>query len=898
MPPPRDPIPPDLATVSGLWRTLRAVRGLCCALCVLVVLVLAPHAPAQIMENERAGLRVDSITWGWQDVMPGDRFAPVHIRVSSTDPFAGVAILEYPQDASQNARIVVPFSTTPGVSVPVELVACLPRGCAFVNLTITDGDVTLRGSFRASTPGSGPTQLLLPPILSMPCRVGLIGSWDTADKFGIADFSSAAFFGNNESWYATSAAFKEQWWRDAHVLQIPAAELPTGWLAYEGLDVIVAREEDLRRVDARALDALHSWIHAGGRLVLRVSQAGSDAARLLPSDVPPLVELLDAQPVSVTSSLPGVPSALAHAVGRCFDNQAIEVPTTPPWFEVDMDTDPADAEETTQPPPATTTPAKNTRPVQDATDLLTTTPVPARRFRITPQGVAAGWTTGWHAPEAEGSTLTPNPTTTGLLASGPSGLGQVVLIGIEPESAARMMSKDVATALWRDAIDGVLPHWCRVSFGPTGFNAYWSGSGADNTTTEAITASLDSITTTPAIGSGFFVVLAFATAALALLVGPVGWLLLRRRRRLAGFWKFSLLCIALASVIALIAPMLLRSGETTVGRFACVDAIADPRGALISGASTAVMGAFAGKPGAMAPPGTSQTAWVRGISTKAVREVRGSRIEPLSAVLAPAGLQRAGLAPAEWAFGQWTYRALLEQDRDLPAWARGITIEKLAIRALTKKSASESSSATELSTEPGLDYECALTLQGLPEGCTVEDVSVLVHGRSFKSAVKSSPTLFAASAESPRITLGWATTRENLAHISSEQRSRMDQGNYYSYVRGSNPSNANLPVTRERGATIERYLASHRWVCVHVTLAGLPVDWAKDQQSWALIKTAHRGVLRVLVPVSDADAQRLESLARETRTEVGTQRPWNADVLPNVPAPSVPAPKDPAGGSP
>ncbi len=187
----------------------------------------------------------------------------------------GVLVLEYPQDVSQNARIVAPFATTPNTTTPVHMLACLPRNCEWAKLTMTDDDGNKQSvEFRSLV-----SENALPSITGGVCMIGLAGGVEVAPSFVLA--TDPRTFG---SWQEGTTTGSEppppRWWETAQAFNVDA--MPDSWIAYESFDVIVAREQDILQAPAGVREALHTWVEAGGRLIVQASQAGPRTHEALP----------------------------------------------------------------------------------------------------------------------------------------------------------------------------------------------------------------------------------------------------------------------------------------------------------------------------------------------------------------------------------------------------------------------------------------------------------------------------------------------------------------------------------------------------------------------------------------------------------------------------------------
>lgn len=731
---------------------------------ILLLSLLPASLRAQVLHLRRSGLTAESIRWGFDPAgttMPAECYAPVTVTVSAGNAAVqGVLVLEYPQDVSQNARIVAPFATTPNAATQVQLLACLPRNCEWAKLTMTDDDGNKQSvEFRSLV-----LENALPTITGGVCMIGLVGGLEVAPSFVLATDPRAL-----GSWPEGTTTGSEppppRWWETAQAFKIDA--MPDSWIAYESFDVVVAREQDILQAPAGVREALHTWVEAGGRLIVQASQAG-----------------------------PRTHEALPPGAGACFTiDQPLEL-----------------------------TPGAQVQAAMMASSKAQTSIAPARTpvrlLRVTPAGRALGWTTRYPVTDGDGDS--------GLVASGPVGLGLVTVVGMNPR---RVCGIDVNAhdSLWREIIFPALPHW---HAGPLGRHSWygWShSSGPDMATSMAIRGALDSVTTTVSVGAGFFVVTLIAIAALGLVIGPVGRIVLKRKGWLSSNWLVALGCIAATSAAGLVIPKLLRSGETAVSRWAAVDAVCDADGGVSQAWTTAVTGIFAGRPGSTEVPASADAdaipggVWWRGVSTLATNSVTGSRQAEIGLLTVPGGAgQRQGLDIGPVGMGQWTHRAFLDQRASPPAELANLSLS--------------------LAREDGV---FVLRVRGLPPACRVEQGSVLLPGQesALIAVGDGSPDAASGVVLLRGDTLG---PRAPLDRFTPEEVQWNETGQYGAETRLV-AANASMPVQRGRNAAIETRLDAGG-VCVRLHLTNLPLAW--DASRWRPATTRHEVWLRAVLPAS------------------------------------------------
>ncbi|MFN7614477.1 MAG: hypothetical protein ACK5P8_04690, partial [Phycisphaerae bacterium] len=149
-----------------------------CACCTPAARAQSEALPRDVIDNvlfqpvvlsRRLPLQIDGISWGWTGrALHADSHSPVRITLSSgTNAVSGLISLIYPQDSSQNARVTVPFSTTPNVGVTIELQACPARGTSQMRLEIlAEGRQFVRN--LDSPIATGPDDIAMPVVGASP----------------------------------------------------------------------------------------------------------------------------------------------------------------------------------------------------------------------------------------------------------------------------------------------------------------------------------------------------------------------------------------------------------------------------------------------------------------------------------------------------------------------------------------------------------------------------------------------------------------------------------------------------------------------------------------------------------------------------------------------------------
>lgn len=512
---------------------------------------------------QRLEVKIESVRWGWQGVMPADRFAPVRVVLSSGDQASsGIVQLEFDQDPTQRGRVSAAYATTPGLSTPVELTAALPRSASNARVTVIDlsgrgprvvATRTISGVFDG-----GPEVISDRAIVPTWGRSSLPRAWRTlADPSGVARALPDATLSEGSFGESDRPAPDGRLRREQRLMVTPAEDVPGSigaWSAYDGVELVVVGAMGEARLDPRTLDAVRAWVLSGGRLVIVAEPAGDGWRRWLPEGPAfDVASVGDLAPVPGPAELRGVLDALRISAeapppdrGRMARDELIDE-----WHKQLREL--------------------NARAFEPAASVR------ARTITLTQRGVAAGWRTRWALGE-----------TAALIAEGPIGFGFVTIVGVDPELALAEVSAPGLRAAWGSAARTILDRdggWMSRSVAPEwrwGFANAQSFEGdpeAGRAVWSAIDRSVRGQGLRVDVGAEVFFGIAGCVVVLALLLGPIDALVLKRLGARSLAWASALFWIGLASVAGVMIPTLMRSGESSAGRFSEADVLLEPSGA-------------------------------------------------------------------------------------------------------------------------------------------------------------------------------------------------------------------------------------------------------------------------------------------------------------------------------
>jgi hypothetical protein len=575
----------------------------CCA--------IATGRSVEIRFGERV-LTVSGLDWGWSGRMGWNTFAPVRLSIAPMpEAFAGAVRLSYPQDNAQNASILVPFATTPGRETVVELTAAIPSPYAELKLEIVSDrgqvrDVPLDdfvlgvGTVNASSDMASIGRPGFPPSRSMILLIGKqLSALHACSEAMIAAGEMQPLQGPTPTTTIDPRAGVDPW-QNALPVRADPADLPAGWLSYQSIACVVAEERELLSAPPAALESLRAWLASGGRLVLQLDPGSTRWQEFLPERWPR--GIVEVEPLA------------AHA------GQSLALAD--------------DAAES---------------------DGLASS-ISARAMRVTREGAAFGWRVHLPVRGSEGGD------SRGLAASGPCGLGVLMLAGVDPERLAPTIDHAVSRGRWRALLEAVMPpRFMYATASDMNMNNYGYSDTFGSGPLQSVHEAMRAVTTVPELSNWYFYGIALLLLAIIGVVGPLGRWALAKRGMASRSWLYSLATVGLASCLALALPYVVRSGADYHGTAEIIDAVFDRQRRLLAGSGTGVRTFFAGRGGEMPVETSGDGVWWRGVSASSSFWYGGgkkiSRRE-FPTLFAPAALGSLRAAEAGGvAAGQWQFRA-------------------------------------------------------------------------------------------------------------------------------------------------------------------------------------------------------------------------------------------------
>ncbi len=754
----------------------------------LLAACLLLGAFASVARAAPADVDIVDEEFGFCDGLVPERWTPLRLSIASQkEPFSGRLTVSYAQDGTQGAQVELAVATTLGQVTPIEVAVCVPESLSQITFTFEHAQTGQIRRIRYERWGSyreDPDVRDLPPDDMVGRRVVMFDGPRGLDealvqRSGVVPAPSSPAMAGFPGQAQVPAASK---WLTTWRANLSRERMPLSWVAYDCADVVVVRGDvgiGADVVDSRALEALMAWVKAGGKLVVLVEPAGDGWARFVGGVGVVEVGELEAR------SIPSRARAVLLAPG-----DPEEGPDAQAGFA--------------------------------AADQIA-----SRWMGVTELGKARGWSVEY--PIATPPAIDParNGQSVGVVAIGPVGFGTVMLVSCDPVKMPAVVGTSATSRVWRDILSIILDRGA-PRYVPDQNSWAWRFSGKSSGANETERAALESvfsrITRVPSLGHGTFIAIAVVVLVLALLVGPVDAIVLRRKGLRQHSWATALLWIAVASAASVAAPMLIRSSEDRAFRLASYDAIMGGNGGVEFACREGATTILPGKGGVVRLKDSGDGVVYRGASPIERRPGQGfiGSVLPMEQRVGERGTLR-GVMPGVLALRQWSTRTMLDECPE----ATGTALSALRVNL-------------------DLEKACVLHVNGLAEKASLLRASVQTkEGWRVLASTDNAGEWSAAGSAQKLPPADWSAAPGSEG---SERYFQDTDESSTAFVGIGNPGvSKSLPFSGTRTDTIDRLVASGEWACVYLHVLDWPLDVAIEPAvGW---KTESQAVLRVLVPL-------------------------------------------------
>lgn len=619
---------------------------------------IAQPQPAQ----RQNAVAIDHVDFGFAGLVPTETWSPLTVWLRAGEKgFSGALVVEYDQDETQRARIIVPAAATPGTIVTVQATVCLPLNVRHIELSVfnQDGRRVAQGEYWSYPQGTQASwNSTAEPGGSIVLQIG-----DLSLRTAIPSPDTITAGGVDSRPLGVGLPPEKAYLEELRLVRAQGS-LPVHWTAYTGLALLAVRAEEAERLDPRVLEAVHRWVSSGGRLLIVAAKPGAAWRSWLPPGE--MGDVVQPAEVRRVTSPPSLREVVASTDGLLKE--------TLPGLQSEL-----------------VGPEARLLPATAAAQLL------ARPISTTSTGAAHGWAVRHRLEEAQGLARD-----SGLIAEGPIGFGWVVVLGFEPELAPAIAEKPGTIVVWEDAVHSALGTFAagRAIGAHDRFTPYYYGEGSSSAPTresqQAVAATLDSICRVSPPRMTLFFVIAGCLLALAALVGPVDRYLLRRANLPHLSVGTAILWTLLASGAAMVAPSLCRSDRSSVARARVVDCLPVSEGIdRMIGWRSGITAVFADSRSEFQLEDADASSWWRGIGASwwyGYERIPGFSALSCTQSLPSPGAPPPGCTPGTLLQGQWTLRCF--QD-DGP--------EPRVVRAAIERT----------------EHACAIRVTGLADGATI-----------------------------------------------------------------------------------------------------------------------------------------------------------------------------------
>ncbi len=508
-------------------------RSALLALAVLACVTAAARAqiPGLGGPAERPSL---TLTIGFSGNYVAERINPITLTIDHPlpTPTAGTIILTLPQDSTQAADIALRYATTPGTPTTIDFFAAVPQSLQTIQATVIPDRGRRFATTFTQTPGRRDNMLMAQPVGNRPLVV----------MIGRSFFDAAA-----SEWRRRARADSGVVSDPPAYVNIPPEFAPRDSHAYDAATLVIV--DAAEQLPPATRDALAEHLIAGGRVALI---ATDPAAAIEPwiAGLPAPVLLGPPQTRAPPPALASIATIRTHAAADPAFNSASRRDQPSPG------TVPIDPPGSIEIPLAPSIVARPITPID---------PVWTTRWRWDEEqaqpGTPAPRTSEARTSEASASEMGPEA----LVATGPVGFGTLTVIATPLDRVPAVLSAQHTAAIAAVALEQLFVHRGE------NYNRWYTRSGATFAEAEAISTVGDFLSRGTTISLGFVPILIIAALALALLVGPVDYLLLGALKRRHRSWLTALAWIGIASVLAATAPRLIRSGTTNAVALRVVD---------------------------------------------------------------------------------------------------------------------------------------------------------------------------------------------------------------------------------------------------------------------------------------------------------------------------------------
>ncbi len=207
--------------------------------------------------------------WGSGSYRPG-RWTPVGIGITSTltEPFEGQVVVSVAQDATHRLEIRQPFVLTPGLPVNMPLVTKIAFGAEQLTLRLVNAKGRTCYKQDVSLWDFSNRNMALKPVKEEDLFIGVVGRFQQFGLLALTKEVECINRGNrlhNSNSSGVGKVVVEN--------ELPRM-VPWDWTGFSGLDLLVLYDPDWSRFRPEQIKGLTEWVMQGGRLAIILGSHG------------------------------------------------------------------------------------------------------------------------------------------------------------------------------------------------------------------------------------------------------------------------------------------------------------------------------------------------------------------------------------------------------------------------------------------------------------------------------------------------------------------------------------------------------------------------------------------------------------------------------------------------
>lgn len=207
---------------------------------------------------------------GWGGSYRPGTWTPLEIGITSTltEPFEGQVVITAAQDGTHRMEIRQPFVLTPGLPVNMPLVTKIAFGAEQLKLRVTNAKGRTRYEQDITLWDFSDRSMYLMPVNQEDLFIGVVGR---SQQFGLLSLTKDVKYTNRQN---TRNSGNRQATGSVVVQSKLPRMVPWDWTGFAGLDLLVLYDPDWSRFRAEQIRGMTEWVMQGGRILILLGAQG------------------------------------------------------------------------------------------------------------------------------------------------------------------------------------------------------------------------------------------------------------------------------------------------------------------------------------------------------------------------------------------------------------------------------------------------------------------------------------------------------------------------------------------------------------------------------------------------------------------------------------------------